>query len=305
MPAKNQSTGRDRVTDRRKIWRSQLYVPANNPRFIDKAHTRGADAYILDLEDSVPASVKAAARVALGEAVPNVKQSGADALVRINRPLRWAVDDIAAAVAAGADGLLLPKCESADHVRLLAETAADCEHDSRRPPGDVGLIVLIETAAAFFRAAEIAAADAHMVGLALGTEDIAADVGMVPAPETLLAPKQTVIFAARAAGVTPYGLVGTVADYKNLDKVRRIAELSRSCGARGAACIHPTVVPVLNEVFSPSAEAIAEAERILAAYEEATDAGIGAITVDGKMIDVPVVERARKLLAEARQFAER
>lgn len=291
------------MTDRAKIWRSQLYVPANNPRFVDMAHTRGADAIILDLEDSVPASVKAAARVALTDAVPTVKQGGADALVRINRPLRWAVDDIAAAVAAGADGLMLPKCESADHVRLLAETVGDCEHDSGRPPGQVGVIVMIETAAALFRAAEIAAADPRMVGLVLGSEDIAANVGMPPTPETLLAPKQTVIFAARAAGVTPYGLVGTVADYKNLDKVRRIAELSRTHGVRGAACIHPSVVPVLNEVFSPSAEAIDEAERIVAAYEEATEQGVGAITVDGKMIDVPVVERAKKLLAEAKQFA--
>ncbi len=285
-----------------RIWRSQLYVPANNRRFVEKAHRRGADAVILDLEDSIPAAAKAEARAALAKAVPSVGQSGADALVRINRPLRLAVDDIAAGVAAGADVLMLPKCESADHVRLLAETVGDVERETGRPAGSVGLVAMIETAAALFRAVEIAAADPRLVGLVLGSEDIAADVGMPPAPETLLAPKQTVIFAARAAGLTPYGLVGTVADYQDADEVRRIAELSKRFGVCGAACIHPSVVPILNEVFSPSPDEIAKARRIVAAYEEATARGVGAITLDGTMIDVPVVERAKRLLERARRL---
>ncbi len=231
-----------------------------------------------------------------------MRRGGADALVRINRPLRLAVEDIAAGVAAGADVLMLPKCESPEHVRLLAETVEDCERETGRPVGGTGLVAMIETAAALFRAAEIAAADPRLVGLVLGSEDIAADVGMPPTPETLLAPKQTVIFAARAAGLTPYGLVGTVADYQDADEVRRIAALSRRFGVRGAACIHPSVVAILNDVFSPSPDEIAEARRIVAAYEEATARGVGAITLDGKMIDVPVVERAKRLLEHARRL---
>src|SRR5918911_3557094 len=129
-------------------WRSLLYVPVTQRRFVEKAHTRGADAIILDLEDAVAPSEKATARGLLAEAVPMVRQGGADVCVRVNRPLRLAMPDIEAAVAAGADVLVLTKLLGPDHVRLLAEHVTEAEALAGRAVGSVRLIGLVETAEA-------------------------------------------------------------------------------------------------------------------------------------------------------------
>ena len=122
-------------------------------------------------------------------------------------------------------------------------------------------------------------------------------MGMLPTAEALLMPKQQLAIAARAAGILPLGFIGTVADYKDLDAFRETVRRSRKLGFRGASVIHPSQVPILNEEFSPSADEVASARRIVAAYDEAVAAGRGSIEVDGKMIDVPVVLRAQELLA--------
>jgi citrate lyase subunit beta/citryl-CoA lyase len=131
----------------------------------------------------------------------------------------------------------------------------------------------------------------------LGGEDFALSTGMVPDSETLAVPKQMILYAARAAGLVPLGILGTIADYGDLDAYRATAERSRRFGFEGAACIHPSGVPILNEVFTPAPSEAAHARRIVDAYAEAQRAGSGAVSVDGKMVDVPVVERAKTLLA--------
>ena len=131
----------------------------------------------------------------------------------------------------------------------------------------------------------------------LGALSPALSAGLVPSPETLAVPKQMILYAARAAGLVPLGILGSIAEYGDLDAYRATAERSRRFGFEGAACIHPSNVPVLNEVFTPAPEEAERARRIVAAYAEAERAGSGAISIDGKMIDVPVVERAQKLLA--------
>ncbi len=143
----------------------------------------------------------------------------------------------------------------------------------------------------------IARADARNVAMELGGEDFALSAGLVPSPETLAVPKQMILYAARAAGLVPLGILGSIAEYGDLDAYRATAERSRRFGFEGAACIHPSNVPVLNEVFTPAPEEAERARRIVAVYAEAERAGSGAISIDGKMIDVPVVERAQKLLA--------
>jgi len=294
------------TTEEFPVWRSMLFVPANNPRFIDKAHTRGADAIILDLEDSVPDAELDVARAALRHAAQTVAQAGADVVVRINNPDQLAAADIEAAVFPGVKALLLPKARGAAHVRDISAQMAAREETEGMASGTVRLVPMIETADAYFQALEIARADKRNVALNLGGEDFAADVGMVPDGETLALPKQQIVIAARAAGLMPLGLFGTVADFQDLEGVRRAAETARRFGMEGASCIHPSNVPILNEAFSPNPEEVEHANRVITAYAEATAAGQGAITVDGKMIDVPVVERAEKLLArwaaiEARQ----
>ena len=283
------------------VWRSLLYVPANNQRFIDKAHTRGADAIILDLEDSVPAAGREAARRDLSAAVASVGRSGADVLVRINRPDDEAAADIAAAVAAGVYGLMVSKAGSAAHMQRVEDAVGAAEGKG----GSTRLLPLIETAAAYFNALEIANGSSRNVAMLLGGEDFATDAGMEPAEETLLMPKQQILLATRAAGLMPLGLIGTVADFGDAEAVAAVAERSRRFGFEGASCVHPSLVPVLNRAFTPSPDQLERARRIVDAYVEAEAAGTGAITVDGKMVDVPVARRAERLLARWRVLAAR
>jgi citrate lyase subunit beta/citryl-CoA lyase len=287
------------------VWRSLLFVPVTAKRFVDGASRRGADAIILDLEDSVAASEKQRARELLPESAEIVSRGGADVVVRINRPLRLAVRDIEAAIGPRVLALALPKTESAEHVRLLAEIVDELEAERGMAPGSTRLIAMVETAAAFFRIAEIARADPRLCGLNLGAEDFALSAGILPEAEGLFMPKQMAVFAARAAGIMPSGFIGTVAEYHDLDGFRQTIRRSRRLGFVGASVIHPSQVPILNEEFRATAEEIGHARRVVAAYDEALAQGLGAVTVDGNMIDVPVVERARLLLESEAAIAAR
>ncbi|MBX6425610.1 MAG: CoA ester lyase [Variibacter sp.] len=285
------STGRELP-----VWRSLLYVPANVERFVAGAHRRGADAIILDLEDSVPAAERPRARAGLREAAASAARGGADIVVRINRPWRETMRDLEAAIWPEVQALAVTKVDSPDHVRLVAEAVAELEAERGMAVGTTRFIVMIETPAAWFRMPEIAAAHPRIVAMTLGGEDFAMTVGMLPTAEGLFMPKQQLALAARAAGVMPLGFIGTVADYKDLEAFRKTVRFSRQLGFLGASVIHPSQVPILNEEFAPSAEEVEQARRIVAAYEEATAAGRGSIAVDGKMVDVPVVLRAEQLL---------
>jgi citrate lyase subunit beta / citryl-CoA lyase len=281
-------------------WRSLLFVPATREKFVATAHRRGADAIILDLEDSVPESDKQRGRELIAAAAQEVSKGGADVLVRINRPWQQAFRDIEAVVSAGVAALVCPKVESPEHLLVIAELLGALEHQRGLVAGHTKLVALIETAAAFFRADEIARATPRLVALSLGAEDFAWSVGMEPIAEALEMPKQTMIIAARAAGILPLGFMGTVADFRDLEAFRAIVRRSRQFGFTGASCIHPSQLPILNEEYGVSAADVERARRLIAAYEAAMAQGLGALTFEGKMIDVPVVERARALIARAK-----
>jgi citrate lyase subunit beta/citryl-CoA lyase len=287
------------------VWRSMLYVPVIVPRFVTGAADRGADAIILDLEDSVPTADKPRARELLSEAVAQVGRRGADVLVRVNRPWRLLVRDLEASVIAGVRGLALPKVDSAEHIAAVAEIVDELEAERGLPRGGIGFIPMIETAAAVFRTQAIAASHARVVAITVGAEDLALSVGMLPEAEGLLLPKQLAIIAARAAGILPLGFLGTVAEYRDPDAFRATIRRSRRLGFAGAACIHPAQIPVLNQEFRPGAEEVAQAERLIAAYDEAVTAGQGAVAFEGRMIDAPIVERARQVLRSAAAIGAR
>lgn len=287
------------------VWRSMLYVPVIVPRFVTGAADRGADAIILDLEDSVPTADKLRARELLPEAVAQVGRRGADVLVRVNRPWRLLVRDLEASVIAGVRGLALPKVDSAEHIAAVAEIVDELEAERGLPRGGIGFIPMIETAAAVFRTEAIAASHARVVAITVGAEDLALSVGMLPEAEGLLLPKQLAIIAARAAGILPLGFLGTVAEYRDPDAFRATIRRSRRLGFAGAACIHPAQIPVLNQEFRPGAEEVAQAERLIAAYDEAVTAGQGAVAFEGRMIDAPIVERARQVLRSAAAIGAR
>ncbi len=287
------------------VWRSMLFVPVTVLKFVERAAEREADAIILDLEDSVPVAEKPRGRELLQEAAATVAHKGADVVVRINRPWRMALKDIEAAVSPRVQALMLTKVESAEHVRMVAEIVAELEVERGMTPGATTLVALVETAGAFFRMEEIARAHPRLVGLSVGAEDFALALGMLPEAEGLFYPKQHMIIAARAAGILPLGFIGTVAEYRDLDAFRATIRRSRRLGFAGASCIHPSQVPILNEEYRPSPEEVDAAERAVAAYDRAIAAGIGAIELDGKMIDVPVVERAKQVLTRHRAILAR
>ena len=287
------------------VWRSMLFVPVTQRRFVEGAAKRGADAIILDLEDAVAASEKDRARTLVPEAAALVSRGGADVVARINRPMRMTVRDLEAVIGPGVQAIALPKAESPEHVQLVAEIIDEIEVERGMAIGTTKMLAMVETCSAFFRIAEIAKASPRLVALNLGAEDFALSAGMLPTAEGLFMPKQTAIFAARGAGIMPMGFIGTVAEFSDLAGFRETVRRSRRLGFFGASVIHPSQVAILNEEFRPSTVELEHAGRVLDAYDKALAEGLGAVTVDGKMIDVPIVERARILVERETAIADR
>ncbi len=279
------------------VWRSILYVPGNVPKFIDKAHERSADCVLIDLEDSVTLAEKPRARAMLPEAMKKVARGGADVAVRINRPMQLAIPDIEAAVHPGLSALFITKTEGVQHLRLLDEVVTDLERERGMPAGGVGFGVMIEHPRALAHVNDIAEHGPRVIGMMLGGEDFALETGSVPGDETLELPKRMVAFAAQAHGVPMIGILGTVADYSDASAYARSAERARRFGFSGGTCIHPGLVQTLNEAFTPKADEVAYARKLIAADEKAAAEGRGSFSLDGKMIDIPVIDRARRLIA--------
>lgn len=278
--------------------RSLLYVPASSAKFIAKAHERGADAVILDLEDAVAASEKDAARDGLAASVPAVGRAGAAVYVRINVEPERRFADAEAACRAGAAGLVVPKARAAEELAALAAYLALVEAELGRAP--MGFIGLVEDAGALLDARAIAKAP-RLLALAAGGEDLATSLGAKPTPEVLRLPKLLVHYAAKAEGLLSLGLLRSVADYSDHEAMRAAAQEARGFGFDGATCIHPAIVPILNAAFAPSAEEVAWAEQVVAASDRAEAEGVGAFLVDGAFVDRPIVTRAKALLAAARR----
>ncbi len=292
------------------VWRSLLYVPVNVERYVEKAHTRGADCIQLDLEDSVPAAEKDRARGMVEGAATRVRRGGADVVVRVNRPLSMAVRDLEAAVCADVNGIAVTKVQSADHLRLLDELVGELEAKRGLVAGHTRFIAMIETPAAYFRMAEIAGSVGRLVAMNLGGEDFALEMGMAPVEATLQMPKQQMVFAACAGGLMPLGFIASVAGFGDWGAFRTMVRRSRQFGFMGAGCIHPGQVAIVNEEYTPNAEEVAYAGKVVDANARAEASGRGSFSLDGQMIDVPIVARAQKLLLrvaaiEARESAKR
>jgi citrate lyase subunit beta/citryl-CoA lyase len=279
-------------------WRSLMFVPVLAERFIAKAHTRGADALILDLEDSIIPSKKAEARAAIAAAVPRVSQNGADVVVRINRPLELAVPDIEAAVMPGVSALMLPKVMGPEHVRLLAELVTERETQLGMEIGHTRFLVLIETTAALPHLFAIAA-EPRMAGMSVGGEDMATDMGATPSADSMYVFAMHGLAACRAAGILPMGSMGQLAKIDDLDSYRAGLKRGRELGFTTASCIHPAHVPIINEEYGASEAELDRARRLLAAFEVAKANGEGAVAFEGSMVDLPIVIRAERLLARA------
>jgi len=275
--------------------RSLLYVPVSSERFLAKAHERSADAIILDLEDAVAPARKDAARSRLAEAVAMVGRGGATVFVRINSEPERIRLDAEAACRAGAAGLFVTKAREAGALAALADHLTDVERTIGRPA--MSLIPMIEDPGAVHDAQSLARASPRVFALIVGGEDLATALGAEPTPEVLRLPKLMVHFAAKAAGLRSFGLLRTVADYNDLAGIEQSAREARMFGFDGASCVHPAVVPILNRAFTPSPAELARARALVAAADAAAADGRGAFAFEGRMVDAPVVQRARTLLA--------
>jgi len=280
-------------------WRSLLFVPANDARRLATIHTRGADAVILDLEDGVAPEAKAAAREGLAAAIADLAAKGCEVMVRINHPWRLALADLEVAVRADVRALLIPKVETAGRLSAISEIVGELEAERDLDPGALGLIALIETPAALDAMSGIAAVP-RAVGLALGSEDFSLALGVPPSLDSLHLPCKMVALAAAGRGLAALALPGTIAEFRDLDAYAASVRAARAVGATGALCIHPAQAPILNAGFSPSDADQAWARAVLAAWDSPERNGRGVVAMEGSMIDLPVVERARRLLAAAR-----
>lgn len=279
--------------------RSFLFVPADNERLLASALTKPCDAVILDLEDGIHASKKEAARQTLGASYARLKAAGKISVVRINGDLNTAITDLRAAVLPGLDLLMLPKVEHPRDVQLLATVVAGLERAAGIPVGHLRFVLQIESALALPRLYEIAAADRRVLGMMLGSEDFSLDCGAMPTPETLMMPSMMVLFACRAAKIQPIGFVGSIAELGAPEVFKARVEQARSLGFRGAVVVHPKYLEIINDCYTPNAAQMEHALRVIQAFEAADANGVGAIQLDGQMIDKPVYQRALDLTGQS------
>lgn len=282
--------------------RSILFVPGIRQDRFAKAMNAGADAVVFDLEDSVEAAQKTKARSLVAEFL-STPGSEALRLVRFN-PVHTAdgeADLECFSGAAGFDGVLLPKVETVGAVERVARVFGRRAPSGAVPP----LLLLLETPRAILRAAEIAAADASVAALLFGAEDFTAQLAVERTidGEELLFARSQIVLAAAAAGADAIDAI--VTDLNDLALLRRDCERARALGFRGKMAIHPRQVAVINEVFTPSAADVDRARRLIDTYEAARSAGAGITTMDGRMVELPIVERARRTLALAARYGTR
>ncbi|RYF35526.1 MAG: CoA ester lyase [Comamonadaceae bacterium] len=276
------------------VWRSLLFVPANEQRFMAKAHQRGAGAIILDLEDAIAPGEKEAARACVHAAVETLRQTGvANVLVRINP---GSDDDIAAAVSARVDAIVVPKPDRVDDLQRVSAVLDRAEREAGLDLGHVRLLVLVETPAAIVNAASLAAHE-RVEALILGSEDLALALGVEPTPDSMTHAASAIVFAARASGKVPLGVPGSLATITDAEAFAALVVRARAIGMAGTVCIHPNQVVAVRRAYASTPEDIERAKGILAAFDEAERAGRGAVMFDGKMLDLPIIERARRTLA--------
>lgn len=276
-------------------WRSLLFVPAAAQQRWAKAHTRGADAVIVDLEDSTQPDAKAEARVMAAQAVKTLAANGAKVTVRVNNRPDHLEADLEAVVGDGLSAIVMPKVEQASDLERLSGMLDPLEYDRGMERQTIKVIAVIESPRALERIREIADGP-RLIGLSLGSEDFALSIGRAPSPLSLGFAAQTIAYAAAARDLMGLAMSCGIGDFTNIAAWTAEARRSHSMGLTGAMCIHPNQIPALNAEFGATETEIAEAQAIVAAWENRTE---GVVSYNGLMIDQPVVERARRLLADS------
>ena len=282
-----------------RLRRTMMFVPGNNPGMMADAHIYGPDSIMLDLEDSVTMAEKDAARLLVHNALKSIDYGTTEMVVRIN-PLNtpYGKKDVEAVVKAGVDVIRMPKTETADEVRELEAEILKVETEIGRV-GETKIMAAIESALGIVNAYAIATASPRMMGIALGAEDYSANLktNRTPGGAELLLAREQIVVAARAAGICCFDTV-----YSNLDDMetfRKEVELIKTLGFDGKSIINPRQIEVVNSVSAPTEKEITKARAVVAAIKEAQAKGSGVISLNGKMVDRPVVLRAERTIALA------
>ncbi len=280
------------ASERHRIRRSRLYAPGNNPRLLIGLELHGADCVLIDLEDSVPLGEKRATRILAKHLLTAVKFP--EVWVRINPLDTYGRDDLAEILRGRPHGICLPKAESSADVISLSTAIEELESSYGISNGTTHIMPIIETARGVLHSEEIASADQRVAIVAFGAEDFTRDMGARRTEESLLFARSMIVTAAKAAGIQASDTV-----YSNLDDEKGLiaeAKQARNLGFDGKGVINPRQIEPIHAVFSPTEQEIEEARQIVAAAEEAEEHGLGAIAIEGKMIDKPVLARAQQTL---------
>ena len=280
--------------------RSLLFVPGVRPDMLQKAPNYPVDALIPDMEDSVPVEEKVRARETVARMLPHLAASGVPVIPRTNSlGTGMLAADAAAVVGPHIAAVTVGKIGSAWEVAQISAVLAHLERAAGQPEGSTRLMPWIETAQGVANAAEICRASPRIAAVCFGADDYTSDMGVPRSTDgvELLYPRSVVAVAARAAGIPAFDTPYT--DFRDAEGLRREAALARQMGYRGKFAIHPGQIEAINVAFAPTPEEVEEARRIVDAYEAARALGHGATSLDGRMIDAPVVQRARNVLALA------
>lgn len=283
--------------------RSPLFVPGNNPRMLAKALGLAPDAFVPDMEDAVPWSEKEKGRETVASFLPRLIETGIPVIPRVNATGSGLFEqDLEAAVAPGVFGITVGKTASADEIAGIDDAVGRLESKRGIEPGSIVLLPWIESAMAVVNAYEICSAP-RVAAVAFGAEDLANDmmIERTEGGDEVAYARSAVCIAARAAGVlaidTPY------VRFRDEDGLRRDCATARRFGFKGKFSIHPAQIDAINDSFGPLPSEVAWATRIVDAFDEAERAGTGAVSVDGSMVDAPVVKRARGILELAGRTA--
>lgn len=285
--------------------RSMLYIPGNRPGMIQNCLVFGADSVLLDLEDAIALTEKDAARRLTAHLLKAIDFGNMEVTVRINgADTPYFRKDLEEIVPARPAAIRLPKCQSPEDVLTVDALIGELEEKNDIPPGSIKLHAMIETALGLQKAFDIASACPRVTALTLGGQDLTADLGVQKTKEgwELFHARGAVVLAAKAAGVDVFDTVW--ADINDPEGLLKESRQIMGLGFTGKAAIHPSQIPVIHKAYMPDPKELRKARRVVEAAEEAKTKGIGVISVDGKMVDAPVVRRAYKLIELTALYGE-
>ena len=281
--------------------RALLYMPGDDRRKIEKATTLGVDCICMDMEDGVAITRKAEARAVIAEAVKQLDFGRSERCVRING-IGSGLEryDLAAALATNPDSIVVPKIETGEQVKWVSEHMETYELATSRSIGRTRLLVGVESAKGVLNLREIARADRRLEAIIFGAEDYAASIGATRTKEAteVLYARSAVVTACAANDLQAIDMV--YIDFHDIDGLRLEAQQGAGLGFSGKQIIHPNQVAAVQEAFTPSDEAIEYAKRIVKSFEASQEEGKGAYALDGKMIDMPLLKNAQKVLERAK-----